>query len=330
MTNATRPTAALLLLSACSSTPATPGADAATDAPADASSQDGAVANAINGTFQVQLVAPSGTTPGSTTVLGRVQQGETPEATVWEQALADGDCRVLTPRTPFCATPCGSAAACVADNTCRPYPTARGAGAVRVTGLRTAAGPTPVDLTLVANNYQVPGDVTLAYPAFAEGDAIHLEAAGAAPVPAFSLDGRGIAPLSVTSTMLQVAMNTPIELRWAAPGAAGAGSRIKVKLDISHHGGTRGMVTCDTADDGSLTIGASLVTRLVGLGVAGYPSIVVTRENAASVAVGGGRVSLVVSSVVENYVTVPGVRSCTGDADCMGNGRCREDLTCGS
>jgi hypothetical protein len=126
-----------------------------------------------------------------------------------------------------------------------------------------------------------------------------------------------------------VAQNTPVELRWTTPGAAGTGSRVKVKLDISHHGGTRGMISCETADDGSLTIGAGLVTRLVGLGVAGFPSIVVTRENVGSATVGTGRVNMVVSSTVESYVTVPGVRSCTSNDDCMGMGTCRADLTCG-
>lgn len=325
--------AATALLCACGATPAapvdggatgdvTPGGDAA---PADGSAPTGVIA----GTFQVQLVAASGTTPGYTNVVGRVQLGETPETTAWAEALADGDCKLLTPRIPFCATPCGSSAACVADNTCVPYPTSQSAGAVRMTGLRTTEGVMPIELTLVANNYQPPGSVTLPFPAFAEGDALRLEAGGAGAVPAFAVDGRGIAPLTVTSTMLQVAMNTPVELRWTAPGAAGTGSRVKVKLDISHHGGTRGMISCDTADDGSLTIGAALVTRLVGLGVAGFPSIVATRESVGTAAVGTGRVRMVVSSTVESYVTVPGVRSCTDTADCMGMGMCRADLTCG-
>ncbi len=322
--------AASALVSACGTTPATPGDGGTTDATSDAASPDGAATGgAISGTFQVQLVAPSGTTPGYTNVVGRVQLGETPETTAWTEALTDGDCRVLTPRIPFCATPCGSTAACVADNTCRPYPTSQSAGTVRMTGLRTASGAMPIELTLVANNYQPPGSVTLPFPAFSEGDALRIEAGGAGAIPAFAVDGRGIAALTVMSTMLQVAPNTPVELQWTAPGAMGPGSRVKVKLDISHHGGTRGMISCETADDGSLTIGAGLVTRLVGLGVAGFPSIVVTRENVGSANVGTGRVHMVVSSTVERYVTVPGVRSCTSNDDCMGMGNCRADLTCG-
>jgi hypothetical protein len=43
--------------------------------------------------------------------------------------------------------------------------------------------------------------------------------------------------------------------------------------------------------------------------------------------VGAGSVELVVSSELETEVTIPGLRSCTSDADCMG-GTCRPDLTC--
>jgi hypothetical protein len=88
------------------------------------------------------------------------------------------------------------------------------------------------------------------------------------------------------------------------------------------------MITCDTNDDGSLEIAAPLVTALVSLGVAGFPSIVVSRERTTSTAVGSGSVNFVVTSDIEQYVTVPGVRSCTGDEDCTGMGTCQDDLTC--
>lgn len=284
----------------------------------------------LQGSFVIQLVAATATAPAYANVIGRVQQGETPEATLWDVALAEGDCRVVTPRTPFCASPCGVSGVCTAGGACRPYPAARAAGTVRLTGLRTTTGPAPIELTLVANNYQPPASVTLAFPPFAEGDALRLESTGIATVPPFALEARGLAPLAVTSAMLEVAMSSPLTLRWTPPGAAGDGAaRVRVKLDISHHGGTRGMITCDTTDDGELTIAASLVTRLVGLGVAGFPSIVVTRESVASAALAGGRVRFVISSSTEQSVTVPGVRSCTDDADCMGMGTCRPDLTCG-
>lgn len=311
------------LLAACGGSPSGSGDAAAPMGVADGSTP-------LAGSFVIQLVAATATAPAYTQIIGRVQQGETPEATLWDVALADGDCRVVTPRTPFCPSPCGATGVCTASGTCQPYPAARDAGTMRLTGLRTTTGPAPIELALVAHNYQPPARVTLAFPPFAEGDALRLESTGTATVPPFALEARGLAPLAVTSTALEVATRSPLTLRWTPPGSSADGAaRVTVKLDISHHGGTRGMITCDTADDGELTIAASLVTRLVSLGVAGFPSIVVTRESVTSAALAAGRVRLVISSATEQYVTVPGVRSCTDDADCMGMGTCRPDLTCG-
>lgn len=292
-------------------------ADAGRPADAGAAATDAAI-----GTFQVQLVAATDAGAGYTSVVGRVQDGPTPAAIVWELAATDGDCRLLTPRVPFCATPCGGSAVCVENDTCRPYPAAQSVGTVRVTGV----GSTPFDMISVANAYQTPGELTLPNPAFAEGDAIRVAAGGSAWASAFALETRGIAPLALAAGALQLQTGTAFALRWTAPTQTG--QRVLVHLDISHHGGTRGKVECDTADDGELTIGAALVTRLMALGVAGYPTVVVTREALGAAALPAGRVELVVSSGVETPVTIPGLRSCTTDSDCDG-GTCRADLTCG-
>lgn len=284
-------------------------------------------ADAVIGTFQVQLIPDTDAGPGYTSVVGRVQDGPTPAAIVWEQAAIDGDCRLLTPRVPFCATPCGGSAVCVENDTCRPYPASQSVGTARVTGVRTSTGATSFDMVVVANAYQTPGDLTLPYPAFAEGDALRVEAAGSAWAPAFSLEARGIAPLALAAGAIQLQTGTALALRWTAP--AQADQRVLVHLDISHHGGTRGKIECDTADDGELSVGADLVTRLLALGVAGYPTVVVTREAVGSTALPAGRVELVVTSVVETPVQIPGLRSCTSDTDCGDAGTCRADLTCG-
>ncbi|MBL8685604.1 MAG: hypothetical protein JNK05_40885 [Myxococcales bacterium] len=297
---------------------------AAGDGGTDGGGNGDASSGAVTGTFRVALVAPTMMTPGQTTVVGRIQNGESPSQIIWTEAMRSGDCALVTPRVPSCTPGCGSSAACVADNTCQPYPTAQNAGTVTITGL----GASPITLVSAANSYQLPAGTTLAYPPFADGAALSLAIGGAGAIPAMSVTGTAIAPLAVTSQNLMVAASTAVNLTWTA-GAAASDARIKVKLDISHHGGTRGMITCDTADDGSLEIAAPLVTALVSLGVAGFPSIVVTRERASSAAAMPSVKMLVVSDV-EQYVTVPGVRSCTTDDDCMGNGRCRDDLTCGS
>ena len=68
--------------------------------------------------------------------------------------------------------------------------------------------------------------------------------------------------------------------------------------------------------------------QLLDLGVAGYPSVIVTRSATGTTTIAPGRVDLVVSSMVERPVTIPGLTSCTSDADCTGGQTCQSDLTC--
>jgi hypothetical protein len=303
-----------------------------TEEPADASAGDGggsAVGDRL-GTFSVQLIAPrmetdGTTTPGYTSVLGKVYDGVTPDTVVWEVAATSGGCTLSIPHVPFCATACGSTMACVADDTCAPYPAAQSVGAVHLDGVKTTAG-TGVDLTAVANSYQVAG-ATLAYPAFAEGDAITLTASGSAFATAFTASSKGVATLALTNAgSLALVAGAPLALGWTAP--ASAGSTIHVKLDISHHGGSKGKIECDAGDSGALSVASSLVDQLLGLGVAGFPTIIVTRAATGYAAVATGHVDLVVASEVEVAIGVPGVQSCTSDDQCTAPATCQDDLTC--
>jgi hypothetical protein len=88
------------------------------------------------------------------------------------------------------------------------------------------------------------------------------------------------------------------------------------------------MIECDTEDTGSLEISAALVTKLLDLGVAGFPTVIVTREAVGSVTIAPGRVDLIVSSVVEHAVQVSGLTSCSADTDCPSGQTCQSDLTC--
>jgi hypothetical protein len=281
------------------------------------------------GTFEIELVPPNADTPGRTTVVGVVYDGPSPENVVWETAMMAGDCKLLTPRVPFCATPCGSGAACVEDDTCAPYPTKQGVGTVHVAGLSITAGGTGggFDMTPIANSYSTPGSVTIAYPGFAEGDDVSIAASGADAACAFDITARGIPPLAVTTSQPALAQSTALQLAWTAP-ADTAAATVEIKLDISHHGGTKGMIECEADDTGSLTIPAALVAELLDLGVAGYPTIVVTRASTGSTTTAAGRVDLVVSSQVERAVLVDGLVSCTDDASCPDGQTCQPDLKC--
>jgi hypothetical protein len=315
--------ACLFPLAACSPNETKP--DAGSSGDAGSSADGGASSSDVVGTFNVKLLAPSTNGgAGLTSIAGSTRDGPEPSPRSWITATTSGDCALLKPKVPFCSTSCGSSAVCTADEKCQDYPTGLSVGTVTVSGIHTASSQTSFDLTEgVKGNYAYVG--TLAYPGFAEGDTLRLSASGG-DYPAFTLEARGIRPLELTGTSLTLTKDQPLSLTWTA-GQTGI-STIHVKLDISHHGGTKGVISCDTADSGSLQLSASLVSELLSLGVAGFPTIVVTRTAEDSAAVPKGLVKLQVTSQVEQAVQIPGIDSCNGDEDCPSGKKCQSDLTC--
>ncbi len=327
MTAAPRLALCLCLLgaAACSASPGATDAGVRDSGASDAASttDGGAPSDAVVGTFQVHLVPPTDAGAGYTSVVGRVQDGPTPEQVIWELALADGACRLLTPRVPFCSAPCGGAAACAADDTCQPTPCrspwARCASPACApprarrastsprwrTPTSSRAPPCPSPRSTRATRSARPPRAALERP--------------------FTLAARGIAPLTLAESTVRVATGEAVALRWNAPTQTGL--RVRVSLDISHHGGTRGKIECAADDTGALTIAAPLITRLVALGVAGFPTIIVSRESVGEAALRAGRVLLSVASTVEVPVEIPNVRSCTENSECP-SGTCRPDLRC--
>lgn len=281
----------------------------------------------LTGYVTVELVDAD---PKYTTINARVNNGVTPPLKVLNAMTADGDCQLLIPSYPLCTTPCGSAGVCVADETCMPYPTSQDVGTIHVTGVHTAAGASELDLThLVSSGTHTysHGATALAYPGFAEGDPITAAIGGGAFTPAFTIATTGIAPLVVTSPEPTLDRNTPVTITWTPPSGS-ATSRIGVKVEISHHGGFKGQIECDTADDGSLTLGGPIVTQLLDLGVAGFPTITTTRTIVSAGLTTAGRVDFTVSSAISQAVHIPGVISCTDDTECTPPATCQDDLTC--
>jgi hypothetical protein len=284
------------------------------------------------GFFDIKLVAPvaatasTSATPGFTSMLGKIYDGPVPESLAWELSQAADGCQLLLPRIPFCGAGCGSAV-CVDDDECVPNPATRDAGAVTVKGVRTEAGMTEFTLTPIRNTYVNPAAIKLPYPAFDEGDEIQMRAAGAA-VSQFSITGTGIAPLELPqAASYELAPNQPLLLTWAPPGKPGI-SRVQVKLDISHHGGTKGKIECDVDDDGSLEISAAMVTELLSLGIAGFPTVALTRSSVGSTTIPEGRVDLEVYSYVERAIEIEGLVSCTEDSQCGSMRTCGDDKRC--
>ncbi len=282
--------------------------------------------NILVGAFQVALKKPTDEA-GFTSIAGRLFDGPSPANIGWEPGSEVDGCQLFEPRVPFCSPSCGGSAVCVEDDTCQDYPAAHSAGVVSVTGIRTEAGENTFEMSPIAENYQAPAGTTLAYPPFDEGDVVTLSAAGDY-FAAFEIEARGIAPLSLsTDDAIALDESAGAVLAWSAP--ADATTSVHVKLDISHHGGSKGKIECDVPDTGAVTIAPSLISELLGLGVSGYPTVVVSRENIGSAIIESGRVDLVISSSVERAVAIEGLTSCTGDADCPDGQTCQVDLKCG-
>ncbi|MGC4067597.1 MAG: hypothetical protein QM784_23710 [Polyangiaceae bacterium] len=121
---------------------------------------------------------------------------------------------------------------------------------------------------------------------------------------------------------------SPLVLEWTKPSVEGK-TRIAVEIDISHHAGLKGLIRCETADTGSLTIDASLVTALISLGTAGYPEVSVTRSALGSTAVGKGHLALDIYSINTRFLNIPGYTSCSSSEDCpTDKPTCTEGLLC--
>jgi hypothetical protein len=102
----------------------------------------------------------------------------------------------------------------------------------------------------------------------------------------------------------------------------------RLELEIAHHGGYKGQIDCDVPDTGTFDIPAALVTALVALGRAGYPSVKVARTATATAPSQPG-VQLVVSSRAQLDVDT-GVISCgaTTSPECPTGTTCQLDFTC--
>lgn len=338
------PTAlALLGCIACSSSDAGPTTQSSTQTNAQAGSGN---ANGVDGTdvvtprtveqvgqFGVQLVAPvldaggETITQGFTSVLGKVYDAPVPERVVWEEASTEGGCTLLTPRVPFCDPGCGTGV-CIEDDTCVDSPPTHDLGTVTFTGLEHDGDIASFEIEPVSNNYITPAAIDLPFPAFDEGAPIELRTSGGDLAP-FSISGKGILPLEMNGTApYPFGSDSDFEISWSPAGASDV-SKIHVKIDISHHGGSKGMIECDGDDNGSLVIAKSMVADLIALGVAGFPTVVLTRQNVTSVFTEPGRVDLNIYQYVERELAIGGLVSCTDTQDCPAGQTCRDDLTCG-
>lgn len=286
---------------------------------------DGAPAvDAALGGFVIDLVAAvveGGVekAPAYTAVMGKIFDGATPAPVTWTVVAEGGGCRLLTPTVPFCNPGCGGGAACVEGGTCIRYPNPVSLGPVHVEGLDGGA----LDLAEVAGNYQPTARIP--YPPLPEGAKVEITAPGGALGP-LHLESVGIAPLELTSRV-QPVPGQPLALTWKPPARSDIG-RIEITMDLSHHGGSKGKLECDVADTGALDIPAGQITALMEFGIAGYPTVVVSRVASGGATTRLGRATLRVVASVERAVEIEGLRSCTSNEQCPAGMTCQVDLKC--
>ena len=331
-----------------SATSATGGTAAATAAGGTAAATAAGGTNAAGGSGAAPSAEPVGYfevalkgldlvtgTPAHTAVSGFVYDAVPNDSPVykWKLASSEGGCHLFTPLLPFCDPECDvTTTTCVegsAGGECRLNPAAHSVGAVTISGLQTVAGNTEFTMNALSPkfNYLAPGSVELPYPPCAEGDVIRLSAAGA-DYSAFEISVTGINPLELLGPdPIPIGSGQPLPLQWTPPGA-GATSRIVIRVDISHHGGSKGMIECEVGDTGSYDVPASLMTELIDLGYYGFPLVDVTRTAVGSATIEPGLVEFAIRSNVERYLEIPGLTSCHSNNDCTPPETCQFGKVC--
>jgi hypothetical protein len=272
-------------------------------------------ADTLHGDVVVTLHAPlDGDTDGYTTAIGRFFSGPQPQILALEPRLEQDGCTLFVPRAPFCSTPC-TPAVCTEDDVCTDYPEPRAVGTLAISGLGEPLAIEPTSSMIV---YQSP---SLAYPPCELGSSV------TALAPGFSLRADCIAPLQLSGPdPIPVQAKQAVHLTWEA-AAEGATSRIRIKLDVSHHGGSKGEIDCEVPDNGAFDIPEPLVTELLGLGLAGFPTINLNRI-AVGTDANNPHLSIALSSDITRAVDT-GVVSCLDASSCPDGQMCLDGGTCG-
>ena len=269
----------------------------------------------IYGTFTVSILDEP--PPAYTKLLGQVYDGPQPPLQVLKLDSEEQGCQLLVPKNPFCAGGC-TGGVCVDENTCQAFPATVNAGVANVSGFK--GGDIVITPTDRGNVYQP--TPTLPARACDEGGDIQVS------TDKFTLKGECVAPLEVaikTTEKVPVKAGMPVKLVWTPPTQTGI-SRMEIHLDIAHHGGKKGEINCDVPDTGSFDIPTALVTKLVNLGLAGFPTIELRRAH-TSAAPNEPNVKILLTSDISRDVDT-GVVSCNDDSQCPPGQTCQRDLTC--
>jgi hypothetical protein len=269
-------------------------------------------------------VVPQSSMGGGYTELNGAVYDKVDPANVWVEKKTEGDCRLVTGPKLSCAPSCESGQVCAGNNVCTSAPVGQNAGTISVAGLGSA-----LSSEFKANVYYKP--FTGSFPPAPAGTALTLSASGGM-VPAFSIAANGIDPLVVAEEDISLDTTKPLTITWGAPSKPSV-SRVVISLDLAHHGNVAAKLICDVEDTGSATIPVSMLTALAAEGVAGFPSVAITRQSANSTNVANGCVEFDVSSSVDRQLLLPGVVSCmcpnSTCEPCTASQICKANYTCG-
>jgi hypothetical protein len=222
---------------------------------------------------------------------------------------SDSNCKVYKYSVQGCFEPaCTGDEVCVATNVCQARPALVGVGDVSVDGVGTSS----LKLAATNNNYQYPLD--LPYPGVTEGQRVTLTGTGGA-FSVFTVSAKGVAPLVLSNASYLISKGQPLTLNWT-PGATSVGAEVTVTLNLSKHGGSAGYMECKTTDSGSLTIAANVLQKLLDMGTAGFPELIVIRSTHGEATVNTGKISLDVEAEAKPALNIEGNCSCFNDSDC--------------
>jgi hypothetical protein len=238
--------------------------------------------------------------PLYTAVSGSASLGTIP-ATIPEEVIAGGGCRLLRRVNPFCDPACGPDDVCDFDGTCIPFPAKQDLGTVTVEGL---AGEVSMQPT-TSNDYY---HTSLPHPGFEPGSEIRLVASGG-ELDGFTLYGTGVDPLELPAgaETWTIARGSATAITWTAPVTqleADDGAHVTISINVDQHGVSPVTLICEVGDTGSFTIESSFIDALLDEGVSGLPQGHIHRRTADSVTIAPGCVDLLVFSHRTADVTI--------------------------
>ncbi|HEY0711590.1 MAG TPA: hypothetical protein VGF45_02885, partial [Polyangia bacterium] len=130
----------------------------------------------------------------------------------------------------------------------------------------------------------------------------------------FQLRTTGIPPLMVNTTDWALGAGKGLPLAWSAGN--NPATRVLVRVSVDQHGNSPVALVCDFPDTGKADLAAPLVDELLGYGVSGYPSALITRRAAVAASVASGCADLQVLSVSNHTLKVAGHTPCKRTSDC--------------